>query len=59
MDWGGVNSRFLGLVSVWVAQSLDHKRIHKNDIKYITHMQSVLAKKKYGNVHKKEKEETV
>ena len=50
-DWGGTNSRFLGLVSVGTAQSLDqtalrpsdNKRIRQIDIKYITHMQSVLA----------------
>ena len=63
-DWGGANSRFLGLVSVGAARSLDQtalrpsviKRIRQNDVKYITHMQSVLAKN--GNVHKKKKEET-
>ena len=51
-DWGGANSRFLGLVSMGAAQSLDQmalrlaviKRIHQIDVKYITHMQSVLAK---------------
>ena len=51
-DWGGANSRFLGLVSVGAAQSLDQmsvrpsviKRIRQIDVKYITHMQSVLAK---------------
>ena len=51
-DWGGANSRFLGLVSVGAARSLDQmalrpsviKRIHQIDVKYITHMQSVLAK---------------
>ena len=58
-DWGGANSRFLGLVSVGPAQSLDQtalrpsviKRIRQIDVKYITHMQSVLAKWKC--VHKK------
>ena len=52
MDWGGANSRCLGLVSVGAAQSLDQtalrlsviKRICQIDVKYITHMQSVLAK---------------
>ena len=52
-DWGGANSRFLGLVSVGAARSLDQtalrpsviKRIRQIDVKYITHMQSVLAKK--------------
>ena len=51
-DWRGTNSRFLGLVSVGAARSLDQtalrpsviKRIRQIDIKYITHMQSVLAK---------------
>ena len=51
-DWGGANSRFLGLVSVGEARSLDQtalrpsviKRIRQIDVKYITHMQSVLAK---------------
>ena len=52
MDCGGANSRFLGLVSVGAARSLDQtalrpsviKRIHQIDVKYKTHMQSVLAK---------------
>ena len=52
MDWGGANSRFLGLVSVGAARSFDQtalrpsviKRIRQIDVKYITHMQSVLAK---------------
>ena len=51
-DWGGANSRFLGLVSVGPARSLDQtalrpsviKRSRQIDVKYITHMQSVLAK---------------
>ena len=51
-DWGGANSRFLGLVSVGAARSFDQtalrpsviKRIRQIDVKYITHMQSVLAK---------------
>ena len=51
-DWGGANSRFLGLVSVGAAQSLDQtalrpsviKRICEIDVKYIIHVQSVLAK---------------
>ena len=51
-DWGGANSRFLGLVSVGAARSLDQtvlrpcviQRIRQIDVKYITHMQSVLAK---------------
>ena len=51
-DWGGANSRFLGLVSVGAARSLDQtawgpfviKIIRQIDVKYITHMQSVLAK---------------
>ena len=45
MDWGGANSRFLGLVSVGAAQSLDQtalrlcviKRIGHIDVKYILH----------------------
>ena len=51
-DWGGANSRFLGLVSVGAARSFDQtalrpsviKRIRQIDVKYITHMQSVVAK---------------
>ena len=51
-DWGYANLRFLGLVSVGAARSLDQtalrpsviKIIRQIDIKYITHMQSVLAK---------------
>ena len=51
-DWRADNLRFLGLVSVWAALSLDQtalrpsviKRIRQIDVKYITHMQSVLAK---------------
>ena len=51
-DWGGANSRFLGLVYVGAARSFDQtalrpsviKRIRQIDVKYITHMQSVPAK---------------
>ena len=51
-DWGGANSRFLGLVTVGEARSSDQtssrpsviKKIRQIDVKYITHMQSVLAK---------------
>ena len=51
---GGANSRFLGLVSVGAARSLDQtafrpsgiKIIRQIDVKYITHMQSVPAKMK-------------
>ena len=54
MDWGGANLRFLELVSVAAARSLDQtalrphvsKRIRQIDVKCITHMQSVLAKMK-------------
>ena len=54
-DWVGANSRFLGLVSVESARSLDqtalrpsvNKRIRQIDVKYITHMQSVLVKMEY------------
>ena len=68
-DWGGANSKFLGLVSVGAARSFDQtalrpsviKRIRQIDVKYITHMQSVLAKwkciqkrpKKEGDLVKK------
>ena len=46
MDWGGANSRFLGLVSVWAARSFDQtalrpsviKRIRQIDVKYIAHI---------------------
>ena len=67
-DWGGANSRFLGLVSVGAAQSFDQtalrpsviKRIRQIDVKYITHMQSVLAKMEmYTKEEKKEKKETL
>ena len=65
-DWGDDNLRLLGLVSVGVAQSLDQtalrpyviKRIRQIDLKYITHMQSVLAKKR-GNLHTKMEEDTL
>ena len=48
MDWGGANSRFLGLVSVWATRSFDQtalrpsviKRIRQIDVKYITHITS-------------------
>ena len=48
MDWGGANTRFLGLMSVGAAQSLDQtalrpsviKRIRHIDVKYITHIAS-------------------
>ena len=51
-DWGGANTRFLGLVSVGAAQSINQtalrpsviKRIRQINVKYITHMQSVFAK---------------
>ena len=47
-DWGGANSRFLGLVSVWAARSFYQtalipsviKRIRQIDVKYITHITS-------------------
>ena len=50
-DWGGANSRFLGLVYVGEARSLDQtalrpsviKRIRQIDVKCITNLQSVLA----------------
>ena len=48
MDWGGANSRFLGLVSVWAARSFDQTALNrlsskesvKIDVKYITHITS-------------------
>ena len=48
-DWGGANSRFLGLVSVGAARSFDQtplrpsviKRIRQIDVKYITHITSL------------------
>ena len=51
-DCGGANSRFLGLVSVGAARSLDQTAfrpyviniIRQIDVKYITHVQSILAK---------------
>ena len=64
-DWGGANSRFLGLVPVGAVRSFDQtalrpsviKRIRQIDFKYITHMQSVLAKwkciQKKGDLVKK------
>ena len=52
MDWGGTNLRFLRFVSVGAARPFDQtalrpsviKRIRQIDVKYITHMQNVLAK---------------
>ena len=51
-DWGGANSRFLGLVYVGAARSIDQTALRPSvtniirqiDVKYITHTQSVLAK---------------
>ena len=51
-DWGGAKSRLMGLVSVGAARSFDQtalrpsviKIIRQIDVKYITHMQIVLAK---------------
>ena len=48
-DWGGANSKFLGLLYVGTAQSngietVCHQKNLSNDVKYITHMQSVQAK---------------
>ena len=51
-DWGGTNSIFLGLVSVGEVRSFDQtalrpsviQRIRQIDVRYITHMQRVLAK---------------
>ena len=56
MDWGCGNLRFLGLVYVGAARSLDQtalrpsviKRVRQMTLKDITHMQSVL---KNSNVH--------
>ena len=46
-DWGGANSRFLGLVSVGAARSIDQTTLRPSVIKRIRqHIQSVLAKKK-------------
>ena len=33
MDWGGANSRFLGLVSVWEAGSFDQTALRPSVIK--------------------------
>ena len=65
MDWGGANSRFLGLVSVGGGgcstiirsngiETVCHQKNPSNDVKYITHMQSELAKTN-ENVHKMKK----
>ena len=35
MDWGGANSRFLGLVSVWAARSFDQTALRPSVIKRI------------------------
>ena len=67
MDWGGANSRFLGLVSVGAARSFDQtalrpsviKRIRQIDVKYITHMQSVLTKWKCIQKKRQKKEDLV
>ena len=32
-DWGGANSRFLGLVSVWAARSFDQTALRPSVIK--------------------------
>ena len=53
-DWGGANSRFLGLVSVGAARSLDQtalrpsviKIIRQIDVKYITHAKKIIIIKK-------------
>ena len=42
MDWGGANSRFLGLVSVEAARSIEQTALRPSVIKRIR--QSVLAK---------------
>ena len=49
---GGANSRFLGLASGGSTiirsngiETVCHQKSPSNDVKYITHMQSVLAKK--------------
>ena len=62
MDWGGANSRFLGLVSVGAENDIKtvcHKKNPSNDIKYITHMQRVLGGKREMYTKEKRKEETL
>ena len=59
MDWGGANSRFLGLVSVWAARSFDQtalrpsviKRIRQIDVKYITHITTCMCELPRCTVH--------
>ena len=36
MDWGGANSRFLGLVSVWAARSFDQTAFSRGFIKFVS-----------------------
>ena len=57
-DWGDANSRFLGLVSVGAARSLDQTELRPSAIKRIrqmthnTHAKST-CKRNIDNVHKK------
>ena len=63
-DWGGSNSRFLGLVSVSAARSLDQTALRPSVIKRIRQMTlntqhtCKVYLRKNGNVHKMKKEET-
>ena len=67
-EWGSANLRFLGLVSVGAARSLDqtalrpskHQNNPSNDVKYIsinTHTKCTCQKN--GNVHKNGKKKTL
>ena len=56
MDWGGANSRFLGLVSVGAARSFDQTALRPSVIKRIRQIDVKYTCKVYlqnGNVYKK------
>ena len=49
-DWGGAKSRFVyvGGSTIIISNGIEtvcHQKNPSNDVKYITHMQSILAKK--------------
>ena len=56
-DWGGVNYRFLGLVSVGAARSLDQTVLRPSVIKIIRHIHAKCTCGKNGNVHENDQKE--
>ena len=69
-DWGGANSRFLGLVSVGSTiirsngiETACHQKNPSNAVKHITHMQKCTCEKEEGEkmeiYAKNEREETL